>query len=121
MATYEIPTARLDWLKVKFAQLDRKAKALGLESMTYKILETKIVEKKDPNTYKTYLDEVAVIETKGQPPIINGWKFVAILEHESEGNIIRNISGDEVPTKYRTRSAVCDHCKLKREEKIPIY
>lgn len=50
--------------------------------------------------------------------IINGWRFVAVLDHTDNGNIIRQYDYNlDVPEKYRNSDLVCEHCNTKRNRK----
>ena len=58
------------------------------------------------------------VEVVGQMPKINGWDFVARIEHEPEiGNIVRTVPGQTVPNEYLTAAGNCDHCNTKRSRK----
>lgn len=48
---------------------------------------------------------------------LNGWKFIASIDHTSNGNIIRNISGVDLPEKFRTVESYCEHCHTDRRRK----
>lgn len=49
---------------------------------------------------------------------MNGWTFIASIDHTPDGNIIRNVSGVDVPEKYRnTKCTTCDHCGTTRIRK----
>jgi hypothetical protein len=50
----------------------------------------------------------------GEPPRHAGWTFVAALQHLDGENVVRAVPGESPPTLYRTRGAVCDHCKAVR-------
>jgi hypothetical protein len=59
------------------------------------------------------------VQIEGKAPIINGWAFIATLEHDEDGTIIRRIptfSEDEFDlTQYRNATPEnCDHCGYKR-------
>lgn len=47
---------------------------------------------------------------------VNGWRFIATVEHTPNGNIIHPYSTDDiqVPTKYHTTDPICEHCNTKR-------
>ena len=46
---------------------------------------------------------------------VDGWEFVGVIEHKGNGNIIRKISSDfDVPARYRTAPAECEHCRIPR-------
>jgi hypothetical protein len=51
---------------------------------------------------------------EGDAPHYDGWTFVAALQHLDGENIVRAVNGAEVPSTYRTRGPVCDHCKANR-------
>jgi hypothetical protein len=50
----------------------------------------------------------------GEPPCYKGWSFVAALTHIEGETVVRTVPGQEVPVIYRTRGAVCDHCRVAR-------
>jgi len=65
---------------------------------------------KNPRYY-TFL----TVEVVGPQPKIAGWKFLAKLEHTSEGTMIQKLSDEPVPVQYReARCPACDHCNLNR-------
>ncbi len=44
-----------------------------------------------------------------------GWQFAATIEHDEDGNIIRQVPGVEVDlSAYRTVAAWCSHCNTAR-------
>lgn len=52
--------------------------------------------------------------------IINGWRFVATIEHKENGNVIRSIDSKlegKIPETYRACAPYCDHCKQPRHRK----
>lgn len=58
-----------------------------------------------------------IVECEGTAKV-NGWKFVATIDHTEKGNVIRKISDEvEIPDKYRTAEPVCEHCNSKRHRK----
>jgi hypothetical protein len=58
------------------------------------------------------------VKIEGTPPIIDGYEFIASIEHFDAGNII-NISPaasvKELPVEYRTSNTDCDYCHTKRD------
>lgn len=48
---------------------------------------------------------------------VNGWRFVAVIEHTDKGNIINKAFEIEVPERYYTSSSVCEHCNSNRNRK----
>lgn len=57
-----------------------------------------------------------IVEAEGIA-VINGWKFIASIEHTNKGNIINKVCDIEVPEKYYTTDPVCEHCNSNRQRK----
>lgn len=53
------------------------------------------------------------VEVQGTA-IINGWKFIGMLEHLDKGNIFKACWGDTIPEKYRNQKGICEHCGSNR-------
>ena len=49
-----------------------------------------------------------------EAPKYAGWTFAATLQHLDGENIVRSVPGQAMPTAYRSRGPVCDHCKASR-------
>jgi len=114
--TFEaVPTSKLPEIEKKLKNLKKKATKLGI-LFDYEIGEPYGKNVKDQNGRK-FVIEVVPITITGKLPAINGWKIAAKIEHDDEGNIIKQIGSIEVPKKYRKTSAYCDHCKLTRNRK----
>jgi len=52
--------------------------------------------------------------TVGAMPRINGWAFVARLEHTAEGVVTACAPGESLPPAYREAKPVCEHCGTAR-------
>lgn len=66
-----------------------------------------------------YYHNCVKVEVKGEY-IINGWEFVATLEHTDNGNIIRCAVSEmesQIPSKYKTCGPECEHCHRIRDRK----
>ena len=57
-----------------------------------------------------------LVEAEGVA-VVNGWKFIASVEHTVKGNIINKACDIEVPERYYTTDAVCEHCNSNRYRK----
>jgi hypothetical protein len=126
---FEIPSPNLGKFNDKWDKLVRRANKLGIipptftvlkeEPRTHKVKRERFNEEK--NTMETYMDEVVILYSliTIQHPLVKvqGWQFVASLEHTEEGNITHNISGEDLPSKYRDCDAWCDHCQTRRNRK----
>jgi hypothetical protein len=67
------------------------------------------------------------IEIRGEAPRLNGWMFVATIQHlpHEDGtysNVLRTVPGWEgkIPEEYRSASRYCEHCKTTRN-RIDTY
>lgn len=78
-------------------------------------------------TFREFTDEYenkfslryVVVEASGTA-VVNGWEYVAKLEHETSGNIITKAPyafDVEIPQKYYTSKPICDHCGTNRTRK----
>lgn len=126
---FEIPSPNLPKFEKRWQKLIRRATKLGVPLPTYHIFQEEPrahkVRKTRWNSVKgqeeTYWDELVVLYhfIKIEHPLVQvaGWEFVASLEHTEEGNIVHNISGQDLPHQYRNCDAWCDHCQLQRNRK----
>jgi ADP-Ribosyltransferase in polyvalent proteins len=54
----------------------------------------------------------------GQAPVLDGWRFLAKIEHGDGGNLVkRMVGGDSSPAEWHTCGPDCDHCGVSRERK----
>lgn len=70
---------------------------------------------KDEND-KVSVRRFVLVEAEGTS-IVNGWKFVATLNHTEEGNIIRAACDIEIPERFYICSPCCEHCNSNRPRK----
>lgn len=107
---YKIPKDNLPKFQKQLEKLSKKAQKLTGETIFFVPFNT-ITEK----TNDGYVIEYVEILLNGfEPPKLNGWSFVARVDHANEvGNIVRPIPGFTVPEQYRT-SCQCDHCRINR-------
>jgi hypothetical protein len=133
---YFLTQTGLDALTAKVDQLNRRAKRLDVPAIT--IEATPATRERDgwakdsdgmpileyhPETGRHQRKQVKVVlegfevRLGGESPKLNGWQFVATLQHEGAGNIVRNISGLDLPEQYRTSASGCDHCGTYRRRR----
>jgi hypothetical protein len=128
--TYWIPQHNLAPLTEKLEKINRKAAKLGAFAIQWKqtgntkveevVVGYEITLESAPNQVaikrKIVMNEVEVV---GIAPQLNGWTFIATLEHANElGNVLRVVPGYEkdLPQKFRDASAEnCDHCHTRRQ------
>ncbi len=117
---YKIPSDNLATLQAKFAKLGKRAKKLGLPEPTYTELKVERIQKKDDITglvVKTYLVHHITVDPGCSVVKVQGWTFIATIQHTEEGNIIRKVGNAEVPSQYRTVTNLCEHCNTNRYRK----
>lgn len=114
----KIPAENYESLSRKITALNNKAEKLGLDEITldiqYSIGEA-TPDKKVPGQFNE--QEYFQIEVLGEPPVLDGWKFVGIIEPTELGNLLIEIKPDyPIPDKYRhTDLCDCEHCGIKRD------
>jgi hypothetical protein len=111
--TFKIPSDRMDFFKDKFEKLVKKAKKLGCDEPSYKILGETQIKYTTESGRKASLPAFE-LEVFGHAPIIDGWEFVGAIEHLPEGNIVKKI-GDTDLTGYINSGPDCDHCRIRRQ------
>jgi hypothetical protein len=101
--------------KVKAA--NRIAKRAGLAPVSYKVIGNEQRIYKDSNGFDYKITFYAV-QVTGEPIKVEGWEFVASIEHTENGNIIHTHSDSHLPNQYRTSdSHLCEVCHTNRERK----
>jgi hypothetical protein len=107
---YKIPKENLPKFQKQLEKLSKKAQKLTGETIFFVPFNT-ITEKLGDGYVREYVE---ILLNGFEPPKLNGWSFVARVDHANEvGNIVRPVPGFVVPEQYRT-SCQCDHCKINR-------
>lgn len=118
---YKVPSDNLAVLADKFKKLAKRATKLGLPVPTYReVAEPIRRQKKDEFTgfvTKTWLEHQIVVDPGCTEVKVQGWTFIATIQHTEEGNIIRAVGTAEIPTKYRNVTQLCEHCNTNRNRK----
>lgn len=127
---YSIPEENLAKLTKKINTIINKASKLGCGGITMKITgeeykkenrhdvitEDEILINKLADINELYFKYIT-IEISGEAPHLDGWDFIATLQHLESGNIIRKYSDINVPEQYRMSAKKCDHCGHNRYRK----
>ena len=114
-ATFNVPESRLEWLKTEIAKLAKRANKIGCAVPTMSVGDSKMVEKKDDGVV-TFTKTFEVV-VEGAAPRINGWTFVATLDHADGEVVLRTHPSFEgqLPARFRNADPThCDHCRLAR-------
>ena len=122
---FSIPVASWADFVAKIAKLNKKAKRLGCEPVTWNVLEEKEVERSfDYKTdegwrSKTYKVMAKVIELIGKAPRVEGFDFIARIEYlsDSKSKLFHCVPGADTKVDERFRdldAGTCEHCKKAR-------
>lgn len=111
--TFNIPTANLSKLHERIEKLNKRAAKIGVEPIKVEVGVRQLEAGEQGER------EVFPVTITGKAPKIDGWQFVATLEHDDDGTIIRRIPTFEEDvdlSKYRDATPEnCDHCGYKRK------
>lgn len=111
---YEIFEGNMERLEAKLTRIANKCRKYGC-SFTYEKTGETYRELTDPFGRK-YTARFIQVEAEGTA-VMNGWQFVASVEHTEKGNIINRTCIVEVPARYHFGQPVCEHCKSRRARK----
>jgi hypothetical protein len=107
----------LEYVKTQLEKLDKKARRIGVQPLELQIVSERFV-KRDDNMRGQVLVKVYTVKIEGKSPVIDGYEFIANIEHSPAGNIINvspNASVKELPAEYRNSNTDCDYCHTKRD------
>ena len=123
MEQYSIYAGHMDDLMQKVTKIQNKCKKFGCDFHFAQVGE-EIKEVEDPTTINPLTGKPVVVRCKfiiveaEGTAIINGWEFVASVEHTPAGNIFSKAMSDvEIPEAYRTMNPICEHCNSRRTRK----
>jgi hypothetical protein len=117
---YRIPAPRVPDLRSKIIKLNERFKKLDLDSVPPLFLDTDEREIENGNWRGTQEQrEWAYVVVRGEAPHFHGWSFVATLQHEEGGTILRRVPGQhEIDLgDYHLAPPLCDHCQKHRVRK----
>jgi len=107
--TFSIPAARLNKLTTRLDKLAKKANKFGTELVSYAIGSRFMFEKR-----KGVSVEMVDITVFGEAPKYGDYTFAAKVELMGDENIIHNITGVDLDSRFRTMVNECDHCGYNR-------
>ena len=120
---YTIPTYKQNMVVKKLNALNNRIKGMKgctlIEfsvSPTYeKLIDFGYNEKKEP---ATKLVEVVDIDVINPVVVMNGWSFLAVIEHSKVGNMImKKLYDVKIPEQYLNSDTYCEHCNTDRYRK----
>lgn len=120
---YTIYEGYMDELRKKVKKIRKKCEKYGcdfiFEEIGEEIHEVVDFTKIDQETgeHPKYNLKYILVHAEGTA-VINGWEFVASVEHTEKGNIFSKALTDvEIPTRYRCSDPYCEHCNSNRMRK----
>lgn len=117
MSTYKIYEGFIDTLVSKLSTISKKCSKYECP-FTFKILGEEYISIRIESQERPYplFRRFITVEVEGELKI-DGWKFVATIEHTPKGNVIRTANVEvEIPEIYFTRT-ICDHCNTNRNRR----
>jgi hypothetical protein len=123
---FKIPAANLSTLQDKIEQLTKKAAKVARKGQLadttpigLEVVERAVEETAQRDALGLPLRKVFFLcRVTGMTPKLGGWMFVATLQHEAEGTILRTVPTASIPegtlTPYRNAGPQCEHCQYNR-------
>lgn len=112
---YDIPEANFAKFEREMAKLSRRSERLIGLPITPIVFSYKMEPLGDGTSRR-----VMEVYLTAEVPVLNGWTFVARIDHSNEvGNIIRTVPNlaCDLPDRFRTSAPNCDHCKVNRRRR----
>ncbi len=114
-AKYKVPSIDIDIVKEEMVKaLHPDLKKMQMSQSIIIPLDKGIID--DPNSW--VLVKQFTIRIDGEPPHIEGYEFIARLEHTPEGNFIYTnpkSSVPNLPNEYKSMNQHCDICHTNRD------
>lgn len=115
MAIYKIHESLMEGLEKKVSTIRRKCEKYGCDFKFEQVGE-EYVKMVDDNKVP-FTTRFVLVDAEGTAQM-NGWQFVASIEHTPNGNLIKKALTDiEVPTRFWTSDTYCEHCNTRRMRK----
>ena len=107
---YEIFEGNMERLEKKLNTIRNRCQVYGCE-FNFEVVG-EVFHKVDDDTLRFVQVEASGIAR------VNGWEFVATIEHNNPMNVIRAFRTEyEIPERYYTSAPICEHCNSKRNRK----
>jgi len=112
MEKYSIFEGNMERLEKKLNRISNKCSKFGCSFSFTKIGEEFREVKNECGKKETL--RFVIVEVEGIARL-NGWRFIASVEHTEKGNIINRADYSvEVPERFYTGDSVCEHCATSR-------
>lgn len=112
---YLIYEGNMERLQKKLKRIENKCKKYGNTEFEFEIKGEHYKEHKVDG--ECFNNKYYIVEVEGIAKV-NGWIFVATIQHKDNGNIIRQFKTNiEIPEIYRSTDSICEHCNTRRLRK----
>lgn len=122
---YTIPVTSWPDFVAKLAKLNKRAKRLGCEPVTYEVvaegwtIRSHTFKTEDGEYTKEYKVKTRTIDLFGSAPKLEGFRFIARIEYLSDGKstLFHTVPGstEKIDERFRTlKPWVCEHCNKVR-------
>lgn len=109
---YKIPEQNLEDLKARIEKLNKKCRKLAVPEIVLSVGEP-VDQEINLKVVRSY-----PVTIEGTGPKLNGWQFIAVLDHIPDaGTIVRALPGEQIGVAYRDAKPNCDHCQENRRRK----
>lgn len=116
METYRIPAVNFPRLLDEIERMNKRAQKLGTDPVKLTVLDRVVEKKKNEVVGFEYEETYHLCKVEGEPPRLEGWTLVAVIEPVPNGeNLIREVPGEVCPTQFRTTDMHCDQCGSHRK------
>lgn len=116
--TFSLREVGLVHVKRELEKINKKANRIGVKPLKLIVVSEKLQKDLKSDVGEPVMYKVYEVKIDGEAPIIDGYEFIASIEHSAAGNII-NISPQsnvkELPAEFRTSNTDCDYCHTKRD------
>jgi len=109
VGNYTIPEWNIGRLQEKIDELNARAEKLGCASIQFEVGNARM------QAHDGKFIRVFDVVVSGFAPVIEGWRFVAKIDHDERGSVVRSF--EDVPEEFFNRGPVCDHCGQNRQRK----
>lgn len=111
---YAIHEDNMDRLRKKMVRIQNKCRKYGCDFRFEEVGE-EFRELKDEDG-RARVARFVLVEAEGIA-IVNGWRFIASVEHTTEGNVFSKAVDVEIPERYYDSDPICEHCGTNRVRK----
>lgn len=115
---WEISARFMPYLQEKINKLNRKSAKLGTPPITLTKTGEEIRKITSEVNGEELLVQIIKIKLQGSAPVLDGWQFVATIEHIPGGNMIYKVPGLDLKTPlttiFKNQPPTCDWCKINR-------